>query len=109
MATSIRLARHGAKKHPFYRIVVADTRAPRNGRRLEQIGTYDPARTPSAVKIEEDKLALWLGRGARPSLTVAQLLKRSGLATGGQTATPPPDPAEVNDEGTAATPGPISG
>jgi small subunit ribosomal protein S16 len=114
MATTIRLARHGAKKHPFYRIVVADSRAPRNGRRLEQIGTYDPTKKPSAIKIEEDKLAAWLGRGARPSLTVAQLLRRSRLATAGNAAmpasdSPTPDSAEVNHEGTGPTPGPISG
>jgi small subunit ribosomal protein S16 len=109
MATTIRLARHGAKKHPFYRIVVADTRAPRNGRRLEQIGTYDPSKQPAAITIEEDKLSLWLGRGARPSLTVAQLIKRSGVATGGNAAMPAPDSAEVNHEGTGPTPGPISG
>ena len=107
MATTIRLARHGAKKRPFYRIVVADSRAPRNGRRLEQIGTYDPTRKPSTIKIEEDKLALWLGRGARPSLTVSQLLKRSGLGTGA--SMPAPDTGEVKHEGTGPTPGPISG
>ena len=109
MATTIRLARHGAKKHPFYRIVVADTRAPRNGRRLEQIGTYDPAKTPAAIKIEADKLAVWLGRGARPSLTVSQLLKRCGLGTSGNASVPAPDAGEVNHEGTGPTPGPISG
>ena len=109
MATTIRLARHGAKKRPFYRIVVADTRAPRNGRRLEQIGTYDPAQTPAAVKIEADKLALWLGRGARPSLTVAQLLKRNGIGAGGPASIPASDSGEVNHEGTSPTPGPISG
>ncbi len=109
MATTIRLARHGAKKHPFYRIIVADTRAPRNGRRLEQIGTYDPSQHPAAIQIDGDKLAVWLGRGARPSLTVAQLLKRSGVAPGGNASMPIPDSAEVNHEGTGATPGPISG
>ena len=95
MATTIRLARHGAKKHPFYRIVVADTRAPRDGRRLEQIGTYDPAKNPGAIKIEETKLAFWIGRGARPSLTVSQLMKRSGLDASGKTIVPAPDPAEA--------------
>jgi len=94
MATTIRLARHGAKKHPFYRIVVADVRAPRNGRRLEQIGTYDPANEAS-LRIQEDKLALWLSRGARPSVTLAQLIKRRGLATSGTASTPAPDPGEA--------------
>ena len=107
MATTIRMARHGAKKHPFYRIVVADSRAPRNGRRLEQIGTYDPTRKPSVIKIEEDKLAVWLSRGARPSLTVARLIKRSGLSAGGKASMPAPDSGEVKHEGTSPAPGPI--
>jgi small subunit ribosomal protein S16 len=100
MATTIRLARHGARKHPFYRIIVTDSRAPRDGRRLDQIGTYDPTRTPSRVQIEQEKLAHWLRRGARPSLTVAQLIKRSGLAQVDGAATPvstPPAPAPAPD------------
>ena len=114
MATTIRLARHGAKKRPFYRIVVADTRAPRDGRRLEQIGTFDPKRKPLAISIEADKLALWLSRGARPSQTVAQLIKRSGIVPGSVAAdtaatVPTPEPAEVTHEGTGPAPGPISG
>jgi small subunit ribosomal protein S16 len=108
MATTIRLARHGAKKHPFYRIVVADTRAPRNGRRLEQIGTYDPSKEPAVVKIEEQKLAAWLGRGARPSLTVAQLIKRNGLASDAKASLPATDSAEVNHEGTGPAPGAVA-
>ncbi len=80
MPTTIRLSRHGAKKRPFYRIVVADSRAPRDGRRLDEIGTYDPAHNPPRVSFQEEKLAEWLRRGARPSVTVAQLIKRSGLA-----------------------------
>jgi small subunit ribosomal protein S16 len=83
MATTIRLARHGAKKHPIYRIIVTDSRAPRDGRRLDQIGTYDPSHKPSRVQFEEGKLAQWLRRGARPSLTVAQLMKRSGITPKG--------------------------
>ncbi len=79
MATSIRLARHGAKKHPVYRIIVTDSRSPRDGRRLDQVGFYDPNQEPVHVQFQEDKLALWLQRGARPSQTVAQLIKRSGL------------------------------
>lgn len=80
MATTIRLARHGAKKNPFYRIVVADSRSPRDGRRLEQVGYYDPRRVPEQVRFDEEKLASWLRRGARPSLTVSQLMKRSGIS-----------------------------
>ena len=95
MATTIRLARHGAKKHPFYRIIVTDSRAPRDGRRLDQIGTYDPSQSPSPVKIEPEKLALWLRRGARPTVTVAQLIKRSGVAPTASNTAAAPDPAEV--------------
>ncbi|MCK6553846.1 30S ribosomal protein S16 [Candidatus Binatia bacterium] len=101
MATAIRLSRHGAKKRPYYRIIVTDSRAPRDGRRLDQIGTYDPSQNPSRVVIKEDKLTHWLQRGAQPSLTVRQLLKRSGLQA---LSTPPseaistatnPDPGET--------------
>ncbi|MCX8071130.1 MAG: 30S ribosomal protein S16 [Candidatus Binatia bacterium] len=76
MATTIRLARHGSKKRPFYRIVVADSRAPRDGRRLDQIGYYDPTRNPAVVHIDEAKLNTWLQRGAQVSLTVSQLIHR---------------------------------
>jgi len=76
MATTIRLARHGAKKRPFYRIVVADSRAPRDGRRLDQIGYYDPTTNPPSVRIDEAKLNAWLQRGAQLSLTVRQIVKR---------------------------------
>ncbi len=95
MATKIRLARHGAKKHPFYRIIVTDSRAPRDGRRLDQIGTYDPSQDPPKVSIEEEKLALWLRRGARPSLTVSQLIKRSGLAPVVSPSAAAPDAGEA--------------
>jgi small subunit ribosomal protein S16 len=94
MATTIRLARHGAKKHPFYRIIVTDSRAPRDGRRLEQLGTYDPLQSPPRVTIEAEKLALWLRRGARPSVTVAQLIKRSGMAPVASGAAPDPEEAQ---------------
>jgi small subunit ribosomal protein S16 len=79
MAVSIRLARHGSKKHPFYRIVVADSRSPRDGRRIEQVGTYDPLQNPSRVQFQAERLSEWLRRGARPSATVAQLLRKSGF------------------------------
>jgi small subunit ribosomal protein S16 len=99
MATTIRLARHGAKKRPFYRIVVTDSRAPRDGRRLDQVGTYDPTEKPSRVTIQQERLSLWLSRGARPSATVAQLIKRHGLASADTTpesATPAaPEPGEA--------------
>lgn len=79
MPVSIRLARHGAKKNPIYRIVVADQRSPRDGRRLDQVGTYDPSHSPAQVSFDETKLTDWLRRGARPTQTVAQLIKQSGL------------------------------
>jgi small subunit ribosomal protein S16 len=76
MALRIRLARYGAKKRPFYRIVVANSEAPRDGRFLEIIGTYDPRQDPAAVTLKEELLSLWMSRGATPSDTVASLLKK---------------------------------
>ena len=75
----IRLKRIGANKRPFYRIVVADSRYPRNGRFLEEIGTYDPNTSPSTVKIDADKAKDWLGKGAQPTDTVRALLKKNGV------------------------------
>ena len=74
----IRLARHGAKKKPFYRIVVADSHAPRDGRYIDQVGYYDPTKNPAVVELKKDKLDRWLQHGAQPSETVAQLIKRAG-------------------------------
>jgi small subunit ribosomal protein S16 len=74
----IRLARHGAKKKPFYRIVVTDSRSPRDGRFIDQIGYYDPTKQPSVVEIKKEKLDRWLQHGAQPSETVAQLIKKVG-------------------------------
>lgn len=79
MAVSIRLARHGGKKSPFYRIVVSDRRYASDGRRLEQVGIYDPRQKPSRIEFRADRLAEWLRRGARPSATVAELMKKSGI------------------------------
>jgi small subunit ribosomal protein S16 len=78
MAAKIRLARHGSKKRPFYRIVAASSRAPRDGRFIEQLGHYDPTRTPVDLKIDLGKVEAWIRRGAQPSDTVAQLMKRAG-------------------------------
>ncbi len=72
----IRLARHGAKKRPFYRIVAADSRSPRNGRFLERLGSYDPTQDPALIEIKQDRLAEWLKNGAQPTETVAQLIKK---------------------------------
>jgi small subunit ribosomal protein S16 len=69
----------GAKKHPFYRLVVADARSPRDGRFIEQLGYYDPMTEPATVKIDEDKVLHWLARGAQPSDTARTLLQREGI------------------------------
>jgi len=74
----IRLKRMGAKKTPFYRIVVADSRYPRDGRFIEQIGTYNPLTNPSTIEVDNEKAAKWLGQGAQPTDTVKELLKISG-------------------------------
>ncbi len=76
MAVKIRLARHGAKKRPFYRIVVADSECPRDGRFLEIVGTYNPLVASDQVMLKEDRVKYWLGAGAKPSDTVRSLLKR---------------------------------
>ncbi|MBM4286021.1 MAG: 30S ribosomal protein S16 [Deltaproteobacteria bacterium] len=76
MALRIRLARFGAKKRPFYRIVVTNSEAPRDGRFLEIVGTYDPNQEPAAVSVKDDLLSHWLSRGAKPTDTVASLLKQ---------------------------------
>lgn len=86
MATKIRLARHGSKKHPFYRIVVTNGRTASDNRRLELIGTYDPSANPPAVKIDAEKVTAWLKRGAQPSETVGQLIKRAGITIPAATA-----------------------
>jgi small subunit ribosomal protein S16 len=77
MSVTIRLSRHGAKKRPFYRIVVADSRYPTDGRYVELVGTYDPKADPPKVQVQHEKLARWLSRGAKPTSTVASLLKRT--------------------------------
>ena len=74
---TIRLARYGAKKHPFYRIVVADSRSPRDGRFIDLLGTYDPKKNPAVVQFKKDKLNKWLQQGAQPSATVAQLIRKA--------------------------------
>ena len=79
MAVKIRLARHGSKKAPFYRIVVANSRDPRDGRFIERIGSYDPQQQPSYVQVDEDKARNWLGKGAQPTDQARNLLKISGV------------------------------
>lgn len=79
MAVKIRLRRMGAKKSPYYRIVVADSRYPRDGRFIEEIGTYSPLNEPSAVVIDTDKAKQWIANGAQPTDTVRALLKKNGV------------------------------
>ncbi|MDD3365038.1 MAG: 30S ribosomal protein S16 [Syntrophomonas sp.] len=79
MATKIRLKRMGAKKNPFYRVVVADSRSPRDGRFIEEIGYYDPATNPATIKIDEEKALQWLTTGAKPSDTAKSLLQKQGI------------------------------
>ncbi|AYW44557.1 30S ribosomal protein S16 [Tetragenococcus koreensis] len=79
MAVKIRLKRMGDKKRPTYRLVVADSRSPRDGRFIETVGTYNPLREPSEVKIEEDAVLDWLAKGAQPSDTVRNILSKEGI------------------------------
>ena len=79
MAVKIRLRRIGAKKAPFYRVVVADSRSPRNGRFIEEIGTYDPLQEPAKIEIDAEAAKKWIKNGAQPTETVKSLLKRSGI------------------------------
>jgi small subunit ribosomal protein S16 len=75
MAVTLRLARRGAKKAPFYHVVATDTRNPRDGKFTEEIGTYDPKFSPAKITLKQDRLEHWLKRGAQPSATVGQLIK----------------------------------
>ncbi len=79
MAVKMRLTRMGAKKAPFYRVIVADSRSPRDGRFIEEIGYYNPLTEPAEIKIDADKAKKWLGNGAQPTETVKSLLKKSGI------------------------------
>ena len=79
MAVRIRLARHGKKKAPFYRLVVADSRSPRDGRFIELLGTYNPMTDPADVKVNEDRALHWLSVGAIPSDTARALLRKTGV------------------------------
>ena len=78
MAVKIRLRRMGAKKAPFYRIVVADSRYPRDGRFIEELGYYDPTKEPSVLKVDDEKAKSWIANGAQPTDTVKGLLKKNG-------------------------------
>jgi len=79
MAVKIRLRRMGAKKKPFYRIIVADSRSPRDGRFIEELGTYDPLKDPSEIIVDGEKAKQWIANGAQPTETVKVLLKKAGV------------------------------
>jgi small subunit ribosomal protein S16 len=79
MSVKIRLARHGAKKRPFYRIVVADIESRRDGRFLEIVGTYNPLPDPAEVSLKDERVKYWIGQGAIPTATVKNLLKKEGF------------------------------
>lgn len=79
MAVKMRLRRIGAKKAPFYRVIVADSRSPRDGRFIEELGYYNPLTEPAEIKIDAEKAKKWLSNGAQPTETVKSLLKKSGI------------------------------
>jgi small subunit ribosomal protein S16 len=81
MSVKIRLKRTGAKKAPHYRVVVADSRAPRDGRFIEELGYYNPVADPAVIKIDEEKAMAWLQKGAQPSDTVRMLFRKAGIGT----------------------------
>lgn len=80
MAVKIRLRRMGKKKAPFYRIIVADSRSPRDGRFIDEIGTYDPNQNPSAFSVDEEAAKKWLANGAQPTETVSKIFKLAGIS-----------------------------
>ena len=82
MAVRIRLTRMGSKGKPFYRIVVADSESPRDGRFLEIVGNYDPKQNPAGIVLKEDRVRHWLAQGAKPTVTVSQLLEKKGIKAG---------------------------
>ncbi len=79
MAVKMRLRRIGAKKAPFYRVIIADSRSPRDGRFIEEIGYYNPLTEPAEIKIDAEKAKKWIANGAQPTETVKSLLKKSGI------------------------------
>ncbi len=95
MAVKIRLKRVGAKKSPTYRLVVADSRSPRDGRFIEEIGYYDPTSQPAVIKVEEDKARAWMAKGAQPSETVKSLFAKVGLKAKGAPAAEAGEPEKA--------------
>lgn len=98
MAVKIRLKRMGAKKKPFYRIVVADSRSPRDGKLIEELGFYNPLTVPAEIKIDGEKAAKWLSNGAQPTETVRSLFRKAGIAK--PAASTGPDAKTVEPEAT---------
>ena len=94
MPVTIRLSRHGARKHPFYRIVVADSRTKRDGRVIEEIGTYNPKTEPSTISVASERAQYWLGVGAQPTEAVAAILKLTGDIGGNATLKHPEEKAD---------------
>ncbi|MGY6502061.1 MAG: 30S ribosomal protein S16 [Acidimicrobiales bacterium] len=103
MAVKLRLMRMGKKKQPTYRVVAADARSPRDGRFIEIVGTYEPRRDPSVIKIDNEKAVKWLRNGAQPTETVEKLLKASGAWEWFKTGNAPPEPAPEADTATAGS------
>jgi small subunit ribosomal protein S16 len=87
MSVKIRLARQGAKKNPFYRIVATESRSPRDGAHIEQLGIYDPTRNPAEFRYDEARMAHWLSKGAQPSDTIRELLKKAERAAAAEKKT----------------------
>jgi small subunit ribosomal protein S16 len=79
LAVKFRLSRFGSKKKPFYRIVVADERSPRDGRFIERVGSYDPLKDPAEIQLDREKIKLWYQKGAKPTKTVENLFKKEGV------------------------------
>jgi small subunit ribosomal protein S16 len=79
LAVKFRLTRYGSKKKPFYRIIVADSRSPRDGRFIDNVGTYDPLKDPAQISLNKEKIKAWYSKGARPTKTVENLFKKDGV------------------------------
>ena len=109
MSVKIRLRRIGAKKHPFYRLVVADTRSPRDGKFIEILGTYDPMQEPPKLNIDEEKIKAWLQKGARPSDTARAFLIGRGLLPKESAKKRPTKPTKAEAAAAAAKAAPAEG
>jgi small subunit ribosomal protein S16 len=99
MAVRIRLKRLGAKHRPFYRVVAADSKSPRDGRFIETLGTYDPLPDPPAIKLKEDRVQHWIGVGAKPSEGALQVLRSAGIVDAKGKLTPKPQGITETPEG----------